>query len=431
MGLFTRQFLDIIQWEDNTSDTIVHKAPIEANQIQNGSTLIVQPGQIAIFRVFDGSQDSNAPLNTVNQRYNQTTVATTNSGATQSASSYVKGKTFAAEIFGEGTYEINTGVVPILSDLMGFARGFQSNVKAFVYFVSLKNFIGMKWGTPGGGVQLIDVAFGDVQIQAYGDFSFKVVNPDMFTKNISGTDVDFTIRDMERLDNSDPSNSKNPIKTYVCSSFADAICEAYGNVVDITLLQGKKREISKLLKEIVNEKLEENEFGIQVNSINIESIHLPKLVQDRLNERTAVNVQGGFGAARTIATIESMRGAANNPGGNGTMGIFAQAGLGASMGREFAGVMNSGGSQDNISSLDEKAALDKQAKINHYTQQPNNNSNAFKCNCGYESSNPFKFCPECGNKYEEKPSNTNKFCPECGVENSSSSKFCPECGTKL
>lgn len=429
MGLFTRQFLDIIQWEDNTSDTIVHKAPIEVNQIQNGSTLIVQPGQIAIFRVFDGSQDSSGPLNTVTEKYNRTVVGTVNGGSTNSASSYVKGKTFAAEIFGEGTYELNTGVVPVLSDLMGFTRGFQSNIKAFVYFVSLKNFMGMKWGTPGGGVQLIDVSFGNVQVQAFGNFSFRINNPDMFTKNISGTDEDFRISDMEALDNSDSTSSRNPIKAYVCSSFADAICEAYGNVVDITLLQGKKREVARLLKDIVNEQLSENEWGIEVNSINIESIHLPKLVQDRLNERTAVNVQGGFGAAKTISTIESMRGAVNNTSGGGTMGMFAQAGLGASMGREFAGAMSGAVSSDNISALDERAALEQQAKLNQY--QKTNNLKLYTCGCGYESTNLFKFCPDCGTKFEEKHDDGVKFCPECGTENKSNAKFCPECGNRF
>lgn len=429
MGFFTRQFIDIIQWEDNSSDTIVHKAPIEANQIQNGATLIVQPGQVAIFRVFDGSKDSSGPLNTVTEKYNSNVVGTVNGGSTASASNYVKGKTFAAEIFGEGTYELNTGVVPILSDLMGFARGFQSNVKAFVYFVSLKNFMGMKWGTPGGGVQLIDVAFGDVQIQSFGNFSFRIKNPDMFTKNISGTDEDFKIADMERLGNFDSSSSGNPIKSYVCSSFADAICEAYGNVVDITLLQGKKREIARLLKEIVNEMLEENEWGIEVNSINIESIHLPKFVQDRLNERTAVNTQGGFGAARTIASIEAMRGAVNNPSGGSTMGMFAQAGLGASMGREFAGTLNGAFAADSTSSLDERAALEQQAKLNQYKKS--NSLKVYSCGCGYESADLFKFCPECGNKYEEKVQEGIKFCSECGVECQGNAKFCPECGNKF
>ena len=435
MGILTRQFVDIIRWDDNSHNTIVHKVPIEVDQIQNGSTLIVQPGQSAILRVYDGSEDSSEPLNTVNDRYERNIVSSANGGNTQSAAKYVKGKTFASELFAEGTYEINTGVVPILSDLLGFKRGFQSNIKADVFFVTLKNFMGMKWGTP-GGIQLIDVAFGDVNVQAYGTFSFRVKNPDMFIQCISGSDANFTVEDMERLDISDPTNAKNPIKSFVCGGFGEAVSEAYGNVIDITLLQGKKRAIAKLLKEIVNEQLDEFEFGLEINAINIESIHLPKMVQDRLNERTAVNVQGGFNAARSIAAMETMRNVGSNSSGGGMAGMFASAGMGASMGRQMGAAMNDGFSGEVASNLDAESRAMQQSRVNAYKNTPskqetNFNEGEYKCACGYSSSNPYKFCPECGTKAPELKDSVPKFCPECGTKNENGSKFCQECGNKF
>jgi membrane protease subunit (stomatin/prohibitin family) len=104
----TKQFLDIIKWDDNSTDTLLYKFPMQDDEIQNGGQLVVQEGQVAIFMD--------------------------------------KGK--IADVFGPGTYKLTTENLPILGDLKGWAFGFKSPFKAEVFFVNTKQFLNQKWGTP-------------------------------------------------------------------------------------------------------------------------------------------------------------------------------------------------------------------------------------------------------------------------------------------
>ena len=107
MGLFDGirgQFIDIIEWLDDSRDTIVWRYPRGDNEIKNGAKLIVRESQAAVF-VSDGR---------------------------------------VADAFAPGTYELTTANLPILSDLKGWKYGFESPFKAEVYFVNMRQFTDFK-----------------------------------------------------------------------------------------------------------------------------------------------------------------------------------------------------------------------------------------------------------------------------------------------
>ncbi|MEN6328386.1 MAG: SPFH domain-containing protein, partial [Syntrophomonas sp.] len=149
MGLFdfiSKQFLDVIEWEDNTEDTLVYEYPMADNEIQNGGKLVVRPGQSAVF---------------VNE-----------------------GK--IADVFAEGTHNLTTQNLPVLGDLKGWAYGFQSPFKADVYFVNTKQILDQKWGTP-SPILVTDPKFEQVQLRAFGSFGFCVIDPRVFVSTVSST----------------------------------------------------------------------------------------------------------------------------------------------------------------------------------------------------------------------------------------------------
>ena len=136
MGLFDKirnEFVDIIEWVDNSTDTIVWKFPRYQNEIKMGAQLTVREGQAAVFL---------------------------NEGV-------------VADVFQPGRYELTTQNMPIMTTLRGWKYGFNSPFKADVYFVNLRQFVNQKWGTK-NPIMLRDPEFGPIRLRAFGNFSFLV-----------------------------------------------------------------------------------------------------------------------------------------------------------------------------------------------------------------------------------------------------------------
>jgi membrane protease subunit (stomatin/prohibitin family) len=177
MGLFDtfkNEFIDIIEWTDNTQDTIVWKFPRFQNEIKTGAQLTVRESQQAVF------------LN--------------------------EGK--LADVFQPGRYELTTANMPILTTLKGWKYGFNSPFKVDIFYVNTKQFTDQKWGTK-NPITLNDPRFGMLEIRAFGNFSFRVTDAGKFLKEIVGTDGDFTI---------DKINEQ--LRTLVVTKLTDAIAES-------------------------------------------------------------------------------------------------------------------------------------------------------------------------------------------------------------
>ena len=154
MGLWDKlrgELIDIIEWLDSTNDTLVYRFPRYGNEIKYGAKLVVRDGQSAVF-VNEGQ---------------------------------------VADVFGPGTYTLETKNLPILSTIFGWKYGFQSPFKAEVYFASTRRFTDLKWGTR-NPIMLRDQEFVPVRLRAFGTYAMRVANAAELLREIVGTDGHFT-----------------------------------------------------------------------------------------------------------------------------------------------------------------------------------------------------------------------------------------------
>ncbi len=280
MGLWDKikgEFIDIIDWTDNTSDTIIYKFPRFQNEIKMGAKLTVRESQVAVF------------LN--------------------------EGK--IADVFQPGMYTLSTQNMPILSTLKGWKYGFDSPFKADVFFVSTKQFTNQKWGTK-NPIMLRDAEFGPVRLRAFGSYAFKVNDGAKFLKEIAGTGSEFTVDEINEQ-----------LRNIAVSRGMDALAESKILVLD---LSSNTDEVSKIIQDKIRPEF--NEIGLDLTKFLIENVSLPPEVEQALDKRSSMGIIGNLGAYTQFQAANAMEEAAKNPAG-GMMG----AGLGAGMGMGMMGQM--------------------------------------------------------------------------------------------
>lgn len=278
MGIWDRlkhELIDIIQWLDDTNNTLVYRFERFQNEIKYGAKLIVREGQAAVF---------------INE-----------------------GK--LADVFGPGTHTLTTQNLPILATLLGWKYGFESPFKAEVYFVSTRQFTDLKWGTM-NPVMVRDPEFGPVRLRAYGTYTMRVKDPGVFIKEIVGTDNRFTTEEIV-----------NQLRNLIVSEFADILGESKIPMLD---LAGNYNEFGKFITEKMKPEFEK--YGLDLPRLNIENISLPPEVEAALDKRSSMSVVGNLDAYTKYQTAEAIRDAAKNPGAAGTF-------VGMGMGQVFAGQM--------------------------------------------------------------------------------------------
>jgi len=281
MGLFDKlrnEFIDIIEWTDTTSDTIVWKFPRYQNEIKQNAKLTVRESQVAVF------------MN--------------------------EGK--IADVFPAGMYTLNTQNLPILATLQGWKYGFNSPYKADVFFVSLRQFTNQKWGTK-NPVMLRDAEFGPLRVRAFGSYAFKVKDAAEFLKDIAATNPEFTV---------DGINEQ--LRNLAVSRGMDAIAEAKIPVLD---LAANYDEVSQVITDKIRPEF--NELGLELTKFLIENISLPPEVEAALDKRSSMGIVGNLGAYAQFQAANAMEKSAENPGGGGLAG----AGLGLGMGAAMMGQM--------------------------------------------------------------------------------------------
>ncbi len=266
MGFFDRiksEFIDIIEWLDNSQDTMVFRFERHDNEIKNGAKLIVRESQSAVF---------------INE-----------------------GK--IADVFGPGTYTLATQNLPILSTLKGWKYGFDSPFKAEVYFVNTKQFLDQKWGTP-NPIMMRDPDFGMVRIRAFGNFSIRVIDPVKFLQEVVGTNKDFSTADI---------NSQ--LKSLVITRFTDAVGESKIPVLD---LAASYNELSSFCESRLKEEFPTT-YGIDVLKFLINNISLPPEVEKAIDQRSSMGALGDLNKYSQMQQANAMRDAANNQGAGGGM----------------------------------------------------------------------------------------------------------------
>ena len=273
------QFLEIIQWQDDSRDTISFRFPDEDKEIKNGAQLIVRESQVAQF-VYLGQ---------------------------------------FGDTFGPGKYSLTTDNIPILSTLKGWKYGLHSPFKADVYFVNTRLFTGNKWGTS-NPILMRDQDFGIVRARAFGIYDFRVVDPKLFLKEVAGTDAHF------RLD-----EFADTMRSRVVSVFSDALAAAKVPVLDVA---ARYQELGQALLPIINPAIT-SKYGLEIPSFIVENVSLPAEVEQAIDKRSSMAAVGNLNDYVKFQLAEAM-----TKGEGGAMAnTAAQLGAGLAMGQQMMAAM--------------------------------------------------------------------------------------------
>jgi membrane protease subunit (stomatin/prohibitin family) len=389
MGILDRvnpfnQFIEVIEWLDDSGNTMLYRFPVADQEIKNGAKLTVRESQAAVF-VFQGQ---------------------------------------IADVFPPGFYTIDGGNTPILSKLGAWKYGFNSPFKAEVYFVNTKQFTDLKWGTM-NPIMMRDADFGMVRLRAFGIYSIRVADPRAFIKEVAGTNGKFDTEDIE-----------GQLKRTLVSGFTDALGESKIAALD---LASNYDELSVFGRKKMNEDFKN--FGLELTKFIIENISLPQEVEAAMDKRTSMGVLGDAQRYTQFQAADAMRDAAKNPSGGAGLGAGLGAGfaVGGAMANAMSGAMNpqSQSQQNTQGGAATGSATVKCSKCGAANTGPSKFCNecgtklevapeSVPCvKCGAELRAGAKFCGECGSK-QEKPK-----CPNCQAEVAVGAKFCNECGTKM
>ncbi len=353
MGIFDAirsQFIEVIQWLDDSGNTMLYRFPVQGQEIKNGAQLTVRESQAAVF-VFQGQ---------------------------------------IADVFGPGLYTIDGGNTPILTKLGAWKFGFNSPFKAEVYFVNTKQFTDLKWGTP-NPVMMRDTDFGMVRLRAFGIYSMRVQDPRAFIKEVAGTNARFVTEDIE-----------GQLKRTLVSGFSDALGETKIAALD---LASNYDELSGLARTKLNGEFKT--FGLEMTKFVVENISLPQEVEAVMDKRTSMGVIGDMGKYAQFQAADAMRDAAQNPSGGASTG--AGLGAGFAIGNAMAGAMADAMKGRTAESPASAAATTSKcvkcgAQLHpgaKFCSDCGTSQEAAKCSkCQAELAPGARFCNECGTKVE-------------------------------
>ena len=278
MGLFEKlraELIDIVEWVDDSHSTLVWRFPRYHNQIKQGAQLIVRPGQTAVF-VHQGK---------------------------------------IADVFGPGRYSLETKNLPVLATLAGWKFGFDSPIKAEVYFVATRQITDLKWGTP-NPVLIRDPDFGPIRVRAFGTFTLKAVDPKALLQELVGTDGVFEAEEIAVL-----------LRSIVAQAFAELVGTAEMSVVDVA---GNQKELAEKLRRMVVERVDD-EYGLDVPALFLVNVSVPEEVEKALDARSSMKVIDDLAGYQQYQIGAATKVAAANPAGG-----IAAGGIGMGMGLAMA-----------------------------------------------------------------------------------------------
>src|SRR5260221_8174889 len=271
MGLtdFIRsQFIEIIEWTDDSRDTLSYRFPDDDREIKNGAQLVVRESQSVQF-VYLG---------------------------------------LYGDLFGPGKHALTTDNIPILSRLKGWKYGFESPFKADVYYITTRLFTGNKWGTA-NPIMMRDQDFGIVRVRAYGTYDFHVVDPKLFLKEVAGTDNHF------RLD-----EFADTMRSRIVSVFSEALAAAKLPVLDVS---ARYQELGEALLPLINPAVR-SKYGLEIPSFIVENVSLPPEVEQAIDKRSSMAAVGNLNDYVKFQMAESM----TKEGAGGMATSAAQLGAG-------------------------------------------------------------------------------------------------------
>ena len=259
MDYLKGQLLEIIEWTDDSRDTLSYRFPDDDKAIKRGAQLIVRESQVAQF-VYVGE---------------------------------------FGDTFGPGKHTLVTDNIPILTTLKSWKYGLESPFKVDIYYVTTRLFTGNKWGTS-NPVMMRDKDFGIVRLRAFGTYDFKIVEPKIFLKEVAGTDHHF------RLD-----EFADVMRSRMVSAFSDALGTAQIPALD---LASRYTEVGDALLPILNEAIR-GKYGLEITSFILENVSVPPEVEQAIDKRSSMGAVGNLNDYVKFQMAQGLEkgGAANAP----------------------------------------------------------------------------------------------------------------------
>jgi membrane protease subunit (stomatin/prohibitin family) len=280
----TAELIDIVEWLDDSNNTLVYRFERYNNEIKYGAKLVVREGQTAAF---------------INE-----------------------GK--FADVYPPGTQTLTTQNMPILATLKGWKYSFESPFKAEVYFCSARKFTNLKWGTPGPAT-MRDKEFGIVRATAFGIYAIRIKDPGTFIKDVVGTDGHFTTEGIQE-------NLRGKLGTRIKEVMP-------GLGLSIIDLEAKVIEMGSRLQQKLAPEFET--YGLELSEVQVQDVGLPEEVEKAIGKRGAMAAIGNLQAYTQYEIAGAIRDAANNPGGVAGAGVGI--GAGVAMGAQMVNAMGLGG----------------------------------------------------------------------------------------
>ncbi len=269
-----KQFVDIIEWTDDSRDTLSFRFPDEDKEIKNGAQLIVRESQAVQF-VYLGE---------------------------------------FGDTFGPGKHTLTTDNIPILTNLKSWKYALESPFKADVYYIVTRVFPGNKWGTA-NPVMMRDQDFGIVRLRAYGTYDFRISDVKKFLKEVAGTDNHF------RLD-----EFADTMRSRLVSVFSDALAESKIPALDVA---SRYAELGEALLPIINPILADK-YGLTMTSFVVENVSVPPEVEQAIDKRSSMAAVGNLNDYVKFQMAQGME-----KGGAGAGGMAAEMAVGMAMAQQM------------------------------------------------------------------------------------------------
>ncbi len=322
MGLFSSEFSNVVEWQENRDDVMFWKW--NNDEIKKGSRLIIRQGQDAIF-MYNGKVEG----------------------------------VFEAE----GSYDIESQIIPFLSTLKGFKFGFNSGIRAEVLFINTKEFT-IKWGTKNAINIPAPNLPGGMPIRAFGTFNCKISDRNALIDKVAGVKQMFLVDD---------------VKERVMAVLDQLLMKWISKEgKDMFNLQANAYDIAKGMQEDLD--MELYKIGIGITGFAIQSFSYPEEIAAMQRRAASQQMVGDMGRYQQMEVLDAMGKPGNTAGSNmATQMAGMQMGMmmGQQMVNQMQGAMNNGANAQPVASNG---------------QVPN-------------------FCPNCGT-----PTGGNKFCGNCGTK---------------